>query len=150
VASKLVADYGEKVVNGKAEGELKTTLLAGKDFELKAEVAVKFSVPIEAVAPAPMAADLEAAKTSVAAHEYLAFVDASLKLDRAGLKKGSSDKAAAEIDALPAEELKEFQIFAYKNIVVLKAVEEGEFARLWLSGTFSTGSGSKRRSYFGS
>ena len=90
-------------MNGKAEGERKTTLLAGKDFELKAEVTVKFSVPMEAVGPAPMAADLEAAKTSVAAHEYLAFVDASLNRDRAGLDEGASVRLAVFVQEVPLE-----------------------------------------------
>jgi hypothetical protein len=141
IASRLIADYTGKVVNGKAEGEVNTTLLAGKDFELKAEVAVKFSVPVEAPGPdpAPTAADKETAKTSAVAIQYLAFADANLKGDRAGLKKGSPDEAAAEIDAMPAEELKQMQAISYKNVVVLKAVQEGDFAMLWLSGTSPQG-----------
>ncbi len=140
VASRLIADNRAMIANGKAQGDIKITLLAGKDFELKADVAVTFNVPIESgIEPAPTAADLEAAKGSAAAIQYVAFAEANVKGDRAGMKKGSPDEDAGQIDAMPAAELKGMQAFAYKNVVVLKAVQEGDFAILWISGTSPQG-----------
>jgi hypothetical protein len=140
MASRMIADYQGTVANGKVQGDIKITLLAGKDFELKADVAVTFNVPIESgVELAPTAADLEAAKGSAAAVQYLAFAEANVKGDRAGMKKGSPDEDAGQIDAMPPAELKGMQAFAYKDVVVLKAVQEGDFAILWITGTSPQG-----------
>lgn len=128
-----------QVKGDRVDGSMATDKKGDKEsFSIQARYSANIAAYVPE--PAPTAADAEAAKKSAAARAYLDLQDAIRKGDRARILAAAPPEARARMDSPEFPEMLKFiQAMQARELRVLKAVETGNEAKLWLAGKSEEG-----------